>query len=289
MRVPLHLERVVLDPVVVTELFVVANLGFLSVDIYVAHSTNKFSHWAEWIPFGFSLIAPLVLVVAAVIAGGLRPPIPCDDLPLSVLQRTGRYLGMIIGGLAITVGVAGLLWHLESQFFEEQTLRNLVYAAPFVAPLAYSGIGFLILLNRMIPSTSDDWARWIILLALGGWIGNFALSLTDHAQNAFFNWAEWIPVIASAIGTGALIAAIVDYRNRAYLRLCLILMAIETVVGVAGWILHILAIASSPMASLWERIVYSAPVFAPLLFANLALLAMIGLCTLYARTTRISG
>jgi hypothetical protein len=190
---------------------------------------------------------------------------------------------LLVGFGSVLVGIAGLLWHLESQFFTEQTLKNLVYAAPFVAPLAYSGIGFLLLLNRMVPGESDEWPRWVILLALGGWMGNFGLSLADHAQNSFFYWPEWIPVVSSAIAIGALIVAFADYRNATYLQACLILMAAEVAVGVAGWVWHLIAIVHSPMKSLWDRIVFSAPVFAPLLFADLALLAAIGLGTLYVR------
>ena len=32
-----------------------------------------------------------------------------------------------------------------------------------------------------------EWAQWMLLLALGGFVGNFVFSLTDHAQNGFFN------------------------------------------------------------------------------------------------------
>jgi hypothetical protein len=133
----------------------------------------------------------------------------------------------------------------------------------------------------MVRSDSDEWARWVILLALGGWVGNFVLSLADHAQNAFFYWDEWIPVAASALAVGALSVAMADYRNRAFLRLCIGLMTLEIVVGLTGWLLHLIAVSRSPMDALWDRVVYSAPVFAPLLFANLAILALIGLVTLY--------
>jgi hypothetical protein len=273
----------ILDPLVLVELFIAANLAFLAVDIYVAHSMNGFAHWAEWIPFGFSLVAPVLFVISWLMAGSLRPAVMKHDA-LTPRRRAAIVLGMLVGAGSIAVGITGLVLHLESHFFQQQTLRNLVYAAPFVAPLAYSGIGMLVLLDRMVRSESDEWARWIVLLALGGWIGNFVLSLTDHAQNAFFYWAEWIPVCASAIGVGALIVAIADYRNRRYLQLCIWVMGIETVVGMAGWILHLNAIAKSPMESMWHRIVYSAPVFAPLLFVNLALLAVISLGTLEVRS-----
>jgi hypothetical protein len=277
MRLSFRLTRIASDPLALVECFVVANLAFLAVDIFVAHSMNGFAHWAEWIPFIFSVVSPILLIGAMGAARDVRPPLSSVDATLTCVQRVSRSIGLAVGVCSIAVGVAGLLWHLDSQFFEEQTLKNLVYAAPFVAPLAYSGIGFLILLNRMVRSDSDEWARWVILLALGGWMGNFALSLADHAQNAYFYWAEWIPVVASALAVGALTVAIADYRNRTFLRICFGLMTVEIVVGVAGWLLHLIAVAKSPMDALWDRLIYSAPLFAPLLFANLAVLAMIGL------------
>jgi hypothetical protein len=286
MRQLSQLARDLFVPVVLVECFIISNLAFLAVDIYVAHSMNRFAHWAEWIPFAFSLAAPLLFVAAMIMAGSVRPPLHVINVKRSLAQTCSHLLGMAIGACSIVVGIAGLLWHLESQFFEQQTLKNLVYAAPFVAPLAYSGIGFLILLDRMVASDSDEWARWIVLLALGGWVGNFVLSLADHAQNAFFYWAEWIPVIASALAIGALLVAISDFRNRAYLQLCIALMVVEIAVGIAGWLLHVRAVASSPMESVWDRIVYSAPVFAPLLFADLAVLALIGLATLNMSTNQ---
>jgi hypothetical protein len=281
MRLSSRLRCVVSDPVVIVECFVVANLAFLAVDIFVAHSMNEFAHWAEWIPFTFSLVSPIFLIVAMVFARDVRPPVTRSGTTLTGARRLSRSVGLAVGFCSIGVGVAGLLWHLQSQFFAEQTLKNLVYAAPFVAPLAYSGIGFLILLNRMVASELDEWARWVVLLALGGWVGNFALSLADHAQNAYFYWAEWIPAVASALAVGALTVAMVDYRSRAFLRICFGLMTVEIFVGLAGWILHLKAVVANPMDSLWDRVVYSAPVFAPLLFANLAILAMIGLAALY--------
>jgi hypothetical protein len=186
-------------------------------------------------------------------------------------------MGMIVGFLALGVGLAGLIFHLQSGFFQQQTLRNLVYAAPFAAPLSYAGLGLLAILNRTVPSRTIEWARWVIFLALGGFLGNFVLSLMDHAQNGFFDSREWVAVIAAAFGVGGLLAALVDYGNRAYLWLCQCLMLVEIVVGFLGWHYHIMAILRSPMSSLWDKLLYSAPVFAPLLFANLAILGMLGL------------
>ncbi len=282
MPIPSWLRKLA-DPLVLVELFAVSNIAFLAGDIFVAHSINVFSHWAEWIPLGFSLVAPVVLVAAMALAGDVRPPLPSAGWPLTAAQRLARSLGIVVGATSVAVGVAGLLWHLESQFFEQQTLRNLVYTAPFAAPLSYSGLGFLVLLDRMVPSDTVSWARWVVLLALGGWIGNFALSLADHAQNAFFHWSEWIPVVSSALAIGCLAVAAYAWRNRQYLHFCVGLMGLQIVVALMGWGAHLHAVATSPMPGWWDRIVYSAPIFAPLLFADLALLAMIGLATLDAR------
>jgi hypothetical protein len=275
-----RLSMLLFAPATIVELFIFMNVSFLAGDVYVAHSMNGFAHWAEWIPFGYSLTAPVLLLIAMALSKSVQPPVNVPGQSLSPRERASRLLSLIVGWAAIAVGVMGLVWHLDSQFFASATLKNLVYTAPFVAPLAYTGLGLLIVLNRMVPCDSAEWGRWILLLAWGGWIGNFVLSLADHAQNAFFNWVEWVPVVGSALAVGVLLVAVAEYRNRPFLRLAMGLMAAEVVVALVGWGFHLRAIALSPMSNWWERVVFSAPVFAPLLFANLAILAFIGLATL---------
>lgn len=251
-------------PFWLVEAFIVANLSFLAVDIYVAHSVNFFARWEEWIPFYFSLASPVVLVVA--LALGLRGA-----------PRQGRGLGLLVGWGSVVVGVAGLVYHLDSQFFEERTLQSLVYTAPFVAPLAYTGIGLLIILDRT-PGESDlDWAKWVLLLAWGGFVGNFILSLADHAQNGFFQWEEWIGVVAAAVAVGFLLVPVMFTVSRRFLWLCAGLMVAQMGVGTLGFVYHGLANLHTPGQTLWDQFVWGAPIFAPLLFANLALLACIGL------------
>ena len=83
--------------------------------------------------------------------------------------------------------------------------------APFAAPLSYAGLGFLLLLNRTESPHSAGYGQWVTLLAAGGFAGNFALTLADHAQNGFFHASEWLAVLAAAfglIGSGLHISAI---------------------------------------------------------------------------------
>jgi len=266
------------NPLLWVEWFLVVNIAFLAVDITLAHAVNAYEHRAEWIPIGFS-VAGTLLLLAAIGIGGALPVVPGaeDSGRQGWRKQLNRWLGLMVGWGSITVGVAGLLWHLNSAFFQEQTLKNLVYTAPFVAPLAYTGIGLVIVLNRMIDSRSLEWSRWVILLAAGGFAGNFVLSLADHAQNGFFYPTEWIGVVAAAIAVGFLVGAVIVPHDRSLLAANLGLMVIQMAVGSLGFYLHVRGNLIGQGGPLWDRFIYGAPVFAPLLFADLAVLAMLGL------------
>ncbi len=156
-----------LRPGILLEIFVLLNLGFLTFDIYLAHSVNDFRQRAEYIPLYFSALAP-VLLLAGLAFQSKRP-------------LMWKAIGHVVGWSAILIGLTGVILHLDSSFFYERTIRSLTYSAPFAAPLAYTGLGFLLLLNRLQEPSSEEWARWVLFLALGGFIGNFVFSLTDHA------------------------------------------------------------------------------------------------------------
>jgi hypothetical protein len=249
------------DPMRAARAFAVANIAFLGVDIALAHAANDFAHRAEWAPIVFSAVATVLLVPGAVRAE----------------SAAARALDSLVAWASIVVGVAGMMLHLESAFFEEQTLRDLVYSAPFAGPLAYVGVGLLILLTRSGEARARSFGRWVILLALGGFVGNFALSLLDHAQNDFFRPAEWIGVGAAAYAVGFLFVALVRPRASALVRACHGVMAAQVVVGVVGLGWHVAADLARPETSMLDRFLFGAPAFAPLLFADLAVLAAIGL------------
>lgn len=248
----------------IVELFVVANLSFLALDIFIAHSSNAFSHAAEWIPFYFSVSAPFLLVL------GLW-------LNWRGNQQHHRLIGLLVGACSTVVGIAGLLWHLNGSFFEYQTIQSLVYTAPFAAPLAYSGLGFLLIMNRMVKHDEVEWSQWLIFFGLAGFLGNFVLALCDHAQNGFFLLAEWLPVIASAVAVGFLGTALVGGRSRRFFEICMAVMVGQVLVGLLGFYFHGVSVTAGPSSSFFENLVYTAPVFAPLLFANLAFLSGLGL------------
>jgi hypothetical protein len=246
------------------EVFVLVNLACLAPDIYLAHSTNLFHARAEYIPLYFSLAAPVLLLVGLVAwrRGALR---------------WWRLLGHLVGWAAVLIGIAGLIWHLGSRFFYENTLESLVYTAPFAAPLAYTGLGLLLIMNRMVDPESVEWPLWVLLLALGGFVGNFIFSLADHAQNGFYHVTEWLPVLSSALAVGFLLAPFCVRVDRSFLAPCVAVLLLQAAVGLLGFYYHNEANWHGPSPSTFDNLVYGAPPLAPLLFPNLVLLSFLGL------------
>ncbi len=251
------------QPELWVEAFAILNIGFLTFDIYLAHSVNQFRNHAEYIPLFFSATAPLVLVAA-------------------LTQRKRRrilwkILGQVVGWSAIVIGLTGVVLHLQSSFFYERTIRSLTYSAPFAAPLAYAGLGFLLIMNRMVDSESVEWAQWILLFTAGGFVGNFIFSLADHAENGFFFPVEWVPVAASAVAVGFLCVPLLMRVTRMFIDLSAAILVLEAAVGLWGFILHTLANLQGPSVHAFNNFVYGAPPMAPLLFPNLMVLGIIGL------------
>lgn len=251
------------EPELWVEAFAVLNIAFLTFDIYLAHSVNQFRNHAEYIPLSFSATAPVALIVA-------------------LTQRRRRrilwkILGHVVGWSAILVGLTGVILHLESRFFYEHTIRSLTYSAPFAAPLAYTGLGFLLVMNRMVDSESREWAQWILLFTMGGFIGNFIFSLADHAGNGFFFAVEWVPVGASAVAIGFLSVPVLMRVSRLFIDVSAAILVLEAAVGLWGFVLHTRANLRGPSVHAFDNFVYGAPPMVPLLFPNLMVLGIIGL------------
>ena len=253
------------------EVFVIFNYLALVLDVFIAHSANEFRRSEEYIPLYFSMVAVPVLVVG--LLGRER----------RAWNAAWRDLGHLVGWVSVLIGLAGVIWHLDSQFFYEKTLRSLTYAAPFAAPLAFAGIGLLLILNRMVDVNSREWANWLLLLTAGGYFGNFVLSLTDHAADGFYRAIEWLPVISGAFAASFLIVPLFLSVNRQYLRLCAIILAFQALVGLTGFILH--AQENLHMGSIFafHNLINGAPPMAPLLFPNLVPLGLIALWVLDQR------
>src|SRR5215468_11087372 len=101
------------DPQLWIEAFVWFNFVCLSLDIYLAHSTNQFRRETEYIPLYFSVSAPVVLLIGWI-----------------MWERWGyaavwRDLGHLVGWVAVLIGLTGVILHLDSRFFYERTIKSL--------------------------------------------------------------------------------------------------------------------------------------------------------------------
>jgi len=250
-----------LSPERVLHAFIASNLGFLAADIALAHAANRFARREEWWPIAFSVCAALLLVPSL-----LRPA------RHAILRR----VELLVGAFSVAVGVLGMILHLQSAFFETQTLETLVYSAPFAAPLAYVGLGLLLIMARMERPETEIWEAWVLFFTLGGFIGNLALTLTDHAQNGFFSVSEWAAVVGAAFGCSFLVVFLLRPESRPLERALRYVLAFEATLGVLGFALHVRSNLGRP-GSWFDRALYGAPLFAPLLFADLAALGAIAL------------
>ena len=264
------------DPAAWVEVYCLANLTFLAVDILIAHSVNDFRRPQEYIPLFFSVATPFLLLPAIVAWLRFR----------NVFWW--KALGYVVGWAAVIIGITGVIFHLDSRFFYERTLKSLVYAAPFVAPLAYTGLGLLLIMNRMLDVRCDnrpsgarmqEWARWVIFLAMAGLFGNFVLTLADHSDNAFFNPTEWIAVISSAFTFTAVLMIFMIPVSRRYLKFCSAVLGVDAGVGILGFILHTRANLEGP-STFVNNMRFVTPPIAPLLFPTLVSLTLIGLWVL---------
>ena len=103
------------EPRLLLELFVLVNLAFLSLDIYLAHSVNEFRRPAEYIPLYFSLAAPgvchtptkgqrlrsfLFIVMSHLKCTSTKKAIPMGEPPDPLTPAPRRGAGKCIGVVA---------------------------------------------------------------------------------------------------------------------------------------------------------------------------------------------
>lgn len=240
--------------------FAAANLLFLLADVGLAHSAYFHSPF-EYVPLAVSAFGGTLAFILAW---------------LSVEKGTVRAGLILVAAASIATGVWGLFLHLGSEILVRPTLHRLVYSAPTVAPLAYAGLGLLILAAVFVPSPIAR-GRCVEGLAGLGLLGNFLLCLLDHAQNGFWAPAEWLSVAAGAVGGVALIGRALTREDRSSERYFVWgVLAAMVAISVLGTTLHLAADLRPRNVSVLDRFRYGAPIFAPMLFADLAALGALG-------------
>ena len=103
-------------------------------------------------------------------------------------RRSGTILAIWWDGRAILIGLTGVIAApRQPRSSMSARIQSLTYSAPFVAPLAYTRPGISAgdePHGRLAVERSGR--QWVLLFTLGGFVGNFVLTLSDHAANGFF-------------------------------------------------------------------------------------------------------
>ena len=267
-------------------LLVAANELFLGFEHYLAHSYSGTIVAREWIPIIYAPAAGLLLLLAGLLASRGRAP--------------GAVLGYLTQVGSIAVGLLGAYFHFARAILpggppgSRVTLSLLVWAPSIPGPLFLSLMGVLGLFAvwRINASNSGapvqparqpvrfhhSGARVYLLLVALGILTATVSSVMDHARTHFENPWLWVPTAVGVFGTvAAVVLAMIERPSRTDLATFVAALLLLLVIGPLGLALHVKANLTSQNAVVIERFLRGAPVFAPMLFSDLAVFGLVAL------------
>jgi hypothetical protein len=279
LRIPLSRDQVM-------TLLVAFNELMLAVEIYLAHSISGTMVPNEWIPIIFGPIAAALLGIAGLISLRNRP------LALWIASPT------LIASLA--VGFLGAYFHSLRAVLpfapagEQVSLSLVIWAPPILGPLTFVLVGLLGLSAIWEEDPPDSGilrlfgearmrlpfskTRGYFFLASLGLLATLISSVLDHARTNFSNPWLWVPTAAGVFATVvALGIGMLDKPSPSDVWVYLATMVAVILVGGTGSVLHILSNLSVDNTIVGERFIHGAPMLAPLLFSDLATIALVAL------------
>jgi hypothetical protein len=262
------------------------NQIFLGIDIYLAHSISGTIVFNEWIPIIFGPAAGALLLLAGLLAYRNR--------------ELAKIIATLVFILSIAVGLLGAYFHFVRAILPTGpadrwvSVDLLVWAPPILGPLTFSLVGLLgisaawresppdsgtleLLVDRRLHLPYSKTRAYVFLVAFGT-LATVTSSILDHARVQFENPWLWIPTVSGLFATVvAFVFASMDHPSKEDLATYIFAMALITVVGVIGALLHVQDNLVSGSIIVTERFIRGAPFLAPLLFANMGALGVIAL------------
>ena len=228
---------------------------FLGVDVVTAHSQTNFFRWAL-IPIVYSVIA--VLAVLARI----------------MFQATGvmRRAFQAAMWLGVFVGVSGTFFHVTGNATSGQVSfhRLLIEGSPVAAPIAFAGIATYALVSEKHRGTVR---RSKLLTLVGfGFLGAVGAAFFDHGRLDFVPSYTLIPIVSGTLAAMSCFYLAFSKASATETRIFLYVLALSALVGLVGFVLHVLGDLAGTESIVWLRFLYRNPILGPLLFCNLALL-----------------
>ncbi len=278
-RLPLSRDQLVLLMAAVNELFI-------GVDVYLAHNISGQIVPYEWIPIIFGITAGVVLLLAGLVA--LR------NRPLATALANIVFTGSIL------IGLLGVYFHLRRAGIigggspRSEAINLLVFAPPFLGPLAFSLVGALGISAAWVEDPPDSGRlrlfgqrtlqlpysktrAYFLIVGLFGLVTVIS-STFDHARSHFENPWVWIPTLAGIYGTVvAITLGLLRRPTRADLTTYATAMVLFIVVGMIGFVLHTNTNLVGEGVIVVERFIRGSPLLGPLLYANVGMLGLLAL------------
>lgn len=250
--------------------FIGFSFAVTALDIAMAHSQNNFFPKYEWIPIFHALIA------AIIIFSHLFKP---NNKFIINLYRLTIFAGLL-------VGIVGTYFHIFGNISvkEELVVNWLISTIPVFAPLAFFWMS-LFTLALLHPTPQ----RLLRLVGFAFLITALTAGL-NHAQTNFANPYSLIPLAAGLPGffiCWLTSIHLVDHQgnqptiNIGIAQLYYAVMLIMIVVSIVGFYLHLAADLEATIVLIpIKRLLYHAPILAPLLFAQLGTLGILSSLTI---------
>ena len=277
LRIPLIRDQAML-------LLAAFNELVLGVDTYLAHSITGTLKPGEWIPVIFGLAAGVSLLAAGWIALRRRP--------------LANLIASLVFLASIGVGLLGSYFHLNRALLpdapagQQITALLLVYGPPLLGPITFALIGILGLSAAWREDPLDSGVvhlfgglrvrmplsktRAYFFLSALFILATVLSSVLDHARTNFVNPWLWLPTF---VGTFTIFVTTAmgayDHLERKDVLTYLVALGLMGAVGLVGAVLHVNYNLTGQGAILEERFIHGAPLLAPLLYANMALLGLI--------------
>jgi hypothetical protein len=276
-RIPLFRDQALL-------LLIALNNLFLGVETYLAHSISGTIVPEEWTPILYGPVAGLILIIIGLIATRKR--------------MAANILGTIVFTFNIAVGVLGSFYHLSRAILmsaeagQQVSVPLLVFAPPVLGPITFALLGVLGISAawQEVPAGSGSLVLWFgrklnmpfsktrayFLLTGIGVLITVISSIIDHSHSGFSNPWTWIPTIFGVFATAvAIYLGFLDKPEKNDLMVYTITMLVMMGVGLLGSLLHISQNLVAEGAIVGERFIRGAPIFAPMLFADMGMLGLI--------------
>lgn len=277
LRVPITRDQAMLLMAAVNEII-------LGADIYLAHNIDGTIVPYEWIPIIFGPIAGILLLIAGILA--LRD------------HDKAAWIGTGIFFLSIIVGVLGSYFHwrrallLTAPAGQQITTNLLIYGPPLLGPLTFILVAVLglsavwqeepvdsgqlhLTQGKVLRMPTSKTQGYFLLIGLFILV-TLLSSVLDHARNHFANPWLWLPTTVGIFAT-AITLAMGFFRKieRSDLMIFIAAMIVMALVGLSGVYFHIIHNLNGQGTFVGERFLKGAPMMAPLLYANMALIGLL--------------